>query len=304
MPAVHMLARLLRFLYLTQVLGGAMLGAIAATPGWALAGMALGALLLPLSVQFMVIAVSMLRSRGDAPLALWWRAFWGEFRAAVTVFVFRLPWAGPNPGVLSPLPAAAPEAQKSACPVLLVHGYICNHRIWDDVTLALRQAGHPVLMLDLEPLFTSIDNYVALIETAVTGLQKQTGAAQVALVGHSMGGLAIRAWMRVHGTSRVARIVTLGTPHQGTHIARSYMAPNVAQMVWHSAWLQALAQSESQATRQLIRMALTRQDNVVYPQREQVLAGATVTEFSGIGHVQMCLDQSVIAWLVQQLARR
>lgn len=187
-------------------------------------------------------------------------------------------------------------------PVLLVHGYICNHRVWDDVKLALHRAGHPVLAIDLEPLFTSIDDYAALIEKSVAELQRATGTAQVALVGHSMGGLVIRAWLRAYGTSRVAKVITLGTPHQGTRAPGASATPNGAQMTWHSPWLQALELSETEATRRLIHIALTQQDNIAYPQRDQVLVGAAVTEFSGIGHLQMCLDLAVIQWLLQQLA--
>jgi hypothetical protein len=49
-----------------------------------------------------------------------------------------------------------------------------------------------------------------------------------------------------------------------------------------------------------MRLALTHHDNIVHPQRAQTLDGAHVTEFTGIGHLQMCLDDEVIRWLVQQ----
>ena len=63
-------------------------------------------------------------------------------------------------------------------------------------------------------------------------------------------------------------------------------------------WLQDLAASESPATRALLRIALTPQDNIVYPQREQVLPGAPVTVFDGLGHLQLCLAPAVIAWVL------
>jgi triacylglycerol esterase/lipase EstA (alpha/beta hydrolase family) len=303
-----MLAQLLRSLYLFQVLCGGALGVwLAPPPGpqdtlaaaWLLAPLC--ALGLPLALQFLVICSSMLRSCPGGHTSQWWRAFWGEFRAAITVFVFRMPWAGKNPGVLPPLPGASPTPGAAALPVLLVHGYICNHRVWDDVSIALRRAGHPVLAIDLEPLFTSIDDYADQIEQAVAQLLTASAASQLALVGHSMGGLVIRAWLRVHGTSRVAGIITLGTPHQGTRMVRASVTANGAQMVWHSHWLQRLQHSETPASQSLLQIALTQHDNVVYPQREQVLSGTRVTEFSGLGHVQLCLDPAVLDWLVQQL---
>lgn len=304
-----MLAQLLRSLYLFQVLCGGALGVwLAPPPGpqdtlaaaWLLAP--LSALGLPLVLQFLVICSSMLRSCPGDHTSQWWRAFWGEFRTAITVYVFRMPWPGKKPGVLPPLSGAMPAPGAAALPVLLVHGYICNHRVWDDVSTALRRAGHPVLAIDLEPLFTSIDDYVGQVEQAAAQLLTTSAASELALVGHSMGGLVIRAWLRAHGTARVARIITLGSPHQGTRLANASITANGAQMVWHSHWLQALQHSESCTTRRLMHIALTQHDNVVYPQREQVLSGAGVTEFSGLGHLQLCLNPAVIRWIVQQLA--
>jgi hypothetical protein len=78
--------------------------------------------------------------------------------------------------------------------------------------------------------------------------------------------------------------------------------PNGLQMAWHSAWLQALATSETDATRQLFRIALTPQDNIVYPQREQTLHAVPTTVFEGLGHLQLCSDAKVRQWVCEQLA--
>ena len=95
---------------------------------------------------------------------------------------------------------------------------------------ALHHAGHPVLAITLEPLFASIEDYTPQIQRAVEQLKQATGAAQVALVGHSMGGLVIRAWLSQHGSADVAKIITFGTPHQGTRIAGWSPTTNVTQM--------------------------------------------------------------------------
>jgi pimeloyl-ACP methyl ester carboxylesterase len=184
--------------------------------------------------------------------------------------------------------------------VLLVHGYICNHRVWDKLARVLQRAGHPVLAVNLEPLFDSIDDYAPILERAVTSLQQQTGAKKIALIGHSMGGLAIRSWMRRHGHARVAQVITLGTPHWGTQIATYSPSINGAQMIWQSRWLHELHDSESGSTRALLHIALSQHDSIVFPQRAQVLAGAAVTEFKGIGHLALCQNQQVIQW-VQRL---
>ncbi|OIN93124.1 MAG: hypothetical protein AUJ20_05285 [Comamonadaceae bacterium CG1_02_60_18] len=300
-----MLARLLRTLYLFQLTLGTVLGGYLAQramqqgdSAWAWLWLPAVALGVPLLLQVAVLAVSMLRARNQgSPWPLWWRAFAGELRAALQVFLLRQPFPVRSNGVQMPLASGQTPGQ---LPVLLVHGYLCNHRVWDEVALALRKQGHAVLAVDLEPLFTSIDDYAALLNRQLDTLLAQTGAPQAVLVGHSMGGLAIRAWLRAYGSQRAARILTLGTPHQGTRIASASATANGAQMVWHSGWLADLAASEDAAQRALMHLAITEQDNIVFPQAEQVLPGAQVTRFSGIGHLQMCLDAGVIDWVCQQ----
>lgn len=292
-----MLARLLRRFIGFQILVGALLGWFLSAPTdtrpWIVALWALG---FPLLTSLIVTLKTAIQSRAPGTRAAWWRSLPIEYAAGIRLYMLQQPWAGVPPQLQAAIPPAPP-----GIPVLLVHGYICNHRVWDAMTRKLRSAGHPVLALDLEPLFTSIDDYAPRIEQAVAELCRQTGAEKVALIGHSMGGLVIRAWMRAHGTSRVSTVITLGTPHAGTRIDPHAKTPNGQQMGWRSNWLQALAASESSATRRLIRIALTEQDNIVYPQREQVLEGSVVTVFEGMGHLALCLNSAVIAWVLLQL---
>jgi pimeloyl-ACP methyl ester carboxylesterase len=198
--------------------------------------------------------------------------------------------------------APTTSAARARVPVLLVHGFVCNNRIWDEMLPALCAQGHTVLAINLEPVFTSIDDYAPLLEQAVQALRQQTGQDRVALLGHSMGGLAIRAWMRRHGTAHAACAITLGTPHAGTRVKAAAAPLNALQMAWRSEWLQDLAASESDATRKLFRIALTAQDNIVYPQREQVLQDVTPMVFEGLGHLQLCTSTKVRNWVSAELA--
>ncbi len=229
-------------------------------------------------------------------MALGLKALLGECVASIHVFLLRQPWASAAPGIQ---PATG---QQSRLPVLLVHGFVCNHRVWDSMVPALRAQGHTVLAIDLEPLFSPIDDYASQMEQAVQALLLQTGQTQVALVGHSMGGLVIRAWMRRYGTAHAARAVTLGTPHVGTRAQAMVSTANGLQMGHASDWLRALAASETDTTRSLFRIALTPQDNIVYPQRAQTLESVAPMVFEGRGHLQLCTDPQVRDWVCAQLA--
>ncbi|MES2877773.1 MAG: alpha/beta fold hydrolase [Pseudomonadota bacterium] len=295
-----MSSRLLRRLLVSQIVTGILLGwFIARQTHASLWLVVLFALLMPSVLTAMMTLILAIKSRTPGAHALWLRSLGGECVAAIRMMTFKMPWSFSPPVVKRP--TASPSSSPAPLPVVLVHGYLCNHRIWDAMSDSLLRAGHPVLGVDLEPLFTSIDDYAPLIEQAVTELCRQTGASQVALVGHSMGGLAIRAWLRAYGSNRVDRIITLGTPHVGTRVDLHPKTANGQQMLWHSTWLQELTASETAATRSLMRLALSPQDSIVYPQREQVLEGVPVTVFDGLGHLELCLDPAVIAWTVQEL---
>lgn len=293
-----MLASLLRWLILLQLLAGAALGwCLHQRTGWPMGVVILVALLAPVLGTVLVLTLSAVVSRNRAePLGLWWRSVWGEWLAGVRFFVFTQPWRWKNPGVQS-----ATVNNPHAIPVVLVHGYLCNHRIWDGWIAALQAQGHAVIAVDLEPIFGSIDDYADVVESAVQSLLQHTGAKKVALIGHSMGGLAIRARMRQHGTEHIAKVITLGTPHAGTHLGRLASTTNGKQMAYQSAWLQALAQHETDTTRALMRIAITPQDNIVFGQREQVLPGVAPKVFEGVGHLQMCTDREIRDWVLGEL---
>jgi len=63
--------------------------------------------------------------------------------------------------------------------------------------------------------------------------RERSGAAQVVLVAHSMGGLVARSYLQSAGyRSDVARLITLGTPHRGA--ANSYDAWEGGELSWDS----------------------------------------------------------------------
>jgi triacylglycerol esterase/lipase EstA (alpha/beta hydrolase family) len=187
-------------------------------------------------------------------------------------------------------------------PVLLLHGYGCNSGYWAHLTPLLDAARISHATVDLEPVAGDIDGYVPLVERAVERLCADAGADQVAIVAHSMGGLVARAWMRAHGTGRVARLITLGTPHHGTALARFGLGRNAFQMRSGSAWLRALAAGEDGAVRALVTSLYTHHDNIVAPQESSRLEGARNLEFGGVGHVALGSNPRVLKAVMQELA--
>lgn len=223
------------------------------------------------------------------------RAWWGEVLAAPIVFCWRQPFFSRRHADWLPADGAGRRG------VLLVHGFVCNRGLWNPWLARLREAGVPVVAVNLEPVFGKIDDYAARIDAGVRRLRECTGLAPV-VVAHSMGGLAVRGWWAGRGSEShgaqgdkhaaaadepVHHVITLGTPHHGTWLARFAMTPNARQMRQGSPWLQALAAREPVGRGARFTCFYSHCDNIVFPPRTATLAGADNRHLSGVAHVHM-----------------
>ncbi|MGK5064534.1 esterase/lipase family protein [Janthinobacterium sp. LB3P112] len=303
-----MIARILKWLMLLQVL--AVLGlAYLAMQAWGVASPAMALLLavaMLLAVRALIVARNFWQSRRlgspvpqDYQLGLGGaaRLFFGELRATL--------WAS-SWGMLRPrLHAADCITPGQGLPVLLVHGYVCNGGYWTKLSRQLAQAGIVHKAIDLEPIDANIDGYVTQVEQALQVLCTLTGKPQAIIVAHSMGGLVARAWLRHYGAARVARIITIGTPHHGTALANLAAGTNARQMSRihgaPSVWLAQLAASETPEARALITSMYSHHDNIVAPQSSAQLPGARNLAFGGIGHVALASDACVLRQLLEEI---
>jgi len=202
-----------------------------------------------------------------------------------------------------------PAEHPNGLPVLLIHGYGCNSGAWHALSKVLANAHVTHHAINLEPVFSDIDNYAEIIHRAVETLCAESGHARIIVVAHSMGGLATRAYMRDHGNNRIAQLITLGSPHHGTGIANFGVGMNCRQMHWRgnaingtpSQWLRKLDAGEDPATRARIVSVYSHHDNIVSPQVSSQLQGARNIEYQGIGHVALLLHPLIHARVLAEI---
>ena len=300
-----MLARLQRFFLAASVfaaLGWLAWGLRAGLGIWMLTGGVLLALLPAapvLALEFVLLAAFGRDASAPraTPLDLL-RAWVGEVLASWRVFSWDQPLrADAEPDV----PGVAGRRG-----VLLVHGYFCNRGIWRPWLLRLRARGMPCTALTLEPAFGHIDDWVPAIEAAVAGLQRSTGRAPL-VVAHSMGGLAVRAWLASQPDAAVARsrlqhLITIGTPHQGTWMARFGHTRNARQMRIGGDWLATLARTESgHGEASHVTCFYGHADNIVFPASTATLPGADNRHLRAVAHVAMVQHPAVWAEVLHRL---
>jgi triacylglycerol esterase/lipase EstA (alpha/beta hydrolase family) len=299
---------LLRLLLLVQAMG--VLAIAGAAWAWLKVGSPFIALALGLGaavlVRLLIFSNNFLLSAHSASatppafrlgMLAWLRLFGEEFAASMLQTSWIMPRASPRQVVYAGSPTP---------PVLLLHGYGCNSGYWTHLQALLDAARISHATLDLEPITGDIDDYVPLVQRAADKLLAATGAPKLAIVAHSMGGLVARAWLRRHGAARVARVITLGTPHHGTCLASFGVGRNAAQMRRDAgglecAWLRELAAGEDAATRTLITSIYTHHDNIIAPQTSSVLEGAHNIELGGVGHVALGRNRRVLARVMEEL---
>ncbi|MFN9572028.1 MAG: esterase/lipase family protein, partial [Betaproteobacteria bacterium] len=212
------LSALLRISLLEKLVAGTLAArwVLPDSAGWG--GALLAGALLPVAGTAVVLALELavaavIDPRQPRIWPLQWLGVWlGETSCSVRAFAWRQPFAA---GFAEP--PLVHDPQRPA--VLLIHGYVCNRAAWKPLLDSGRLADCNVVTINLQPVFGSIDRYADPIHAAVTALRAATGAARVVLVGHSMGGLAARAYLRRHGDAAVGRGVTLARPPPRPRVA-------------------------------------------------------------------------------------
>jgi triacylglycerol lipase len=122
-----------------------------------------------------------------------------------------------------PAPAAAPAApaREQPGPVLLLPGYGGSTSSLERLAATLRaRTGRDVRVVravgnGTGDLTAQAKAVASTVSTLIRG-----GAPSVDVVGYSAGGVVARIWAaRYGGATQARRVITLGTPHQGTEVA-------------------------------------------------------------------------------------
>jgi triacylglycerol lipase len=189
-------------------------------------------------------------------------------------------------------PAVAPDP--ALAPVVLVHGIFSCGDDMERLARHLRSQAREVFQPTLTPNggHAPIDELATQFAEFVT--QKIAGR-RFDLVGFSMGGLISRYYLqRLGGMERVAKFVTMATPHHGTHMARLGGLPGWVQMRPGSEFLRALAADADVLRAVPFTSFYTPLDAVIVPARSSEIPQARNIRMWAAMHPSFILERRCI----------
>jgi pimeloyl-ACP methyl ester carboxylesterase len=188
-------------------------------------------------------------------------------------------------------------------PVILVHGWALNAgSFWLLRRRLLRDGWSPIYCFPYASLGAKVEPAAERLRAFVQ--QISTGAAAkrpLTLVGHSLGGLVVRYFVRRYPAPAVRRIVTLGTPHCGTELAR-VIAPLGRQLAPQSALLSTLNAADRVPQQFDVIAIHSSFDALILPPINARYAGAFNVQVNNVGHNALLFSARVYELLRENLA--
>jgi len=187
---------------------------------------------------------------------------------------------------------AAPRRDASQRTLVFVHGLVANRSGFLPLQTVLRLAGH---RRQVAVSYRSRGSIEALALRLKRELDRRVGGGRIDLIAHSLGGLVARFYVQqLGGERRVDRLITLGTPHRGTHAASFVPSALVRQLLPDGPFLRHLnALPAPERTR--VTSILGGRDLLVQPVEAAACPFGEVRRLDDLGHVELLFRPEVFA---------
>ncbi len=186
-------------------------------------------------------------------------------------------------------PGAPPLRRRELRTVVFVHGLGANRSSFLGLRAYLRACGYDRQIAFNYRSSGSIDSLALRLKRS---LDAEVRGGRIDIVAHSMGGLVARAYLqRLGGERRVDRLITLGTPHCGTHAANFVPSALVRQLLPESRFVRELNALPAPATRTTSIVA--GRDLLVQPVEAARCPFGEAVLFRDLGHVELLFRPEV-----------
>lgn len=192
------------------------------------------------------------------------------------------------------------EARNSRNPVVLLHGLAMNRTNW--VWVGSRLASRGIGPLYATSYFSpqAVRRSAMHLKSFIERVIAREDAEQVDIVAHSLGGVVARYYIeRLGGKRRVARLVTIASPHRGTLLGRIGLVTSAKELAHGSDFLDDLGSPSPGVAYTSI---WSRADAIVVPAESASIAPAGEDRvFDDLGHLSLLLSPRVVDAVAERL---
>jgi triacylglycerol lipase len=233
----------------------------------------------------------------DEPPPLW------PARALAWVRTFALECAASLGVALSvPLELGRETIRGSGPPVVIVTGWLQHRGQVGRLARRLRRDGLAVVVASAPG--HDLESRAASLAETIGRVRREIGAPAVDVVACGTGGLVARACVQAHGRAcGIGRLITLGTPHQGTRAFAwlDRLGPLAELRPTSSLFRRLGAQDPVPATVDCISIYSV-DDALVVPADAAYYRGAFNIELRGLGHLSLARSWRVYELILENLA--
>jgi len=207
-------------------------------------------------------------------------------------------------GLLLPFGTGRPRAPASFTredrTLVFVHGLATNRSGFLPLRAYLRALGY---RRQYAFNYRSAGSLEALGLRLKRELQGAIRGGRIDLVAHSMGGLVARFYLQqLGGARRVDRLLTLGTPHHGTHAANFLPSPLVRQLLPEGPFIRHLNALPPPVGVEVTSFVAGR-DLLIQPTASARCPHGEAIEFESLGHVELLFRPEVFRRIREVLSR-
>ncbi len=192
-------------------------------------------------------------------------------------------------------------------PIILIHGYMMRGGVLWPMKHYLKRKGFTrVFLFTYSPVWRDIPHFAEQLAQEVSETLSQCETDKVDLVAHSMGGLVARYYINfLGGDQYVERLVTLGTPHNGTVVANLSSFKSGAQMRPQSKFLTQLAENDDKLETVHTCSIYSDFDQLIIPEDSPILEGMSGInrKIPGLGHAGLVYSRRVYHEIIEILKR-
>lgn len=221
-----------------------------------------------------------------------WREVWALLQAQA--------WRLWTPWMWRPWRPPTPQGHAVVC----LHGFTQDGSNFHAIRRRLHARGRATWAPSLGYPPRNVERYVVALQGVLEEVLAATDGP-IDLVCHSMGGVILRATLarRPDLAARVARVVTLGSPHRGTAASRGIRLPETVFLGRRSQALGGLPTLSELLPHAVITSVGSLDDTTVYPEDSTRAGSEEHVTLEGIGHAGLLVHAISIAHVERALER-